>query len=192
MLRSAALTEPESPSKAKGPLSFLGHAGLTAASPLLSGLFVAPLNGTLPHQSWAGSFLSAVALLGFASGLILWLRKGQIVERVCAVSVLLATLWLATALNRWSISSPHRLSSAWAACLSVSVFSLPWVAMLMCICALGLGLLQFRSFEVILQRWGTGSGTRKKAFAALFSAVSSALWLRALLGYASGTLELIP
>lgn len=158
--------------------------GFVLASFVLAYRALDPFNGIDPFRPAFQLVQSLVVCLFVAIHLVRSLLSPRLDYRACSLLVLATCLYLATLLDRWAVSTPGRLTSALSAGLTYSVGGLPWLALVLSVSVLALGFLQFEALRQLTTRFPT----RWSMFVAGFgSGLSSILWLRAILGYVSGS-----
>ena len=145
---------------------------------------------------WGQLSISPLLVLinyGAAFGLVLGTIRGLLGprsdHRFSALLVSFALTYLVVQLDAWSLSTAGRLSTTLAASFSFSWHGLPWLALLVALALSALGFLQYSALIRLSARWPVRLCT---AIAGLIAGITTCFWLRALLGYASGSPSLLP
>lgn len=163
---------------------FVVDGGFALACFLLAFRALDPLSGVDPVRPLPRLLQNSVAGLLVALQLVRALISPRFDIRACALLPILTALYLGTLLDRWALSTPGRLTSALSGGLSYSFGALPWLALLLSVSVLSLGFLQFEALRNITTRLPA----RWSIFVAgSVSGLSTILWLRAILGYVSGS-----
>lgn len=187
MLRCAPLSLTETASRLRRVEPIFGAA--FQVSCLVLALQAAdPIAGRLPWRPGMASAANAIALLILLSGVARALLSPRVDMRACAVAISLGGTYLLMHLDAWGRSTAGRASSALAEALSSTRLGVPWIALAMALSVLALGVVQFDASRHLALG---GPTVVVRSARAVLVGICTVLWLRALLGYASGSSALL-